>query len=71
MFSSSTATGLKERNLTRRTCTWACLGSEEPAWSPDGLRIAFMRAVGPFSDEGFPVVVGLFVMDNDGSTFAS
>ena len=59
--------GTQERNLTRRTCTGACLGSEEPAWSPDGRRIAFMRAVGPFSDAGFPAVVGLFVMDTDGS----
>lgn len=58
--------GTGERNLTRASCG-DCLGSDEPAWSPDGRKIAFMRAFGPFSDEGFPAIVGLFVMDADGS----
>jgi Tol biopolymer transport system component len=37
------------------------------AWSPDGGRIAFMRAFGPLSDKGLPATVGIFVMDADGS----
>ena len=59
--------GTHERNLTQGSCVGDCLGSEEPAWSPDGRKIAFVRAFGPFSDEGFPATVGLFVMDANGS----
>jgi TolB protein len=59
--------GTHERNLTRRGCTGKCLGSEEPAWSPDGGRIAFTRAFGPISKDGNAATVGLFVMDADGS----
>jgi TolB protein len=59
--------GTGERNLTQDSCVGDCLGSEEPAWSPNGRKIAFGRAFGPFSEEGFPATVGLFVMDADGS----
>lgn len=59
--------GTGERNLTQDSCVGDCLGSEEPAWSPNGRKIAFVRALGPFSEEGFPATVGLFVMDADGS----
>ena len=33
-------------------CTDPCLGDDEPAYSPDGRRIAFIRALGPFLDTG-------------------
>jgi Tol biopolymer transport system component len=55
-------------NLTRSSCDGKCLGSEEPAVSPDGERIAFNRAIGPFGEnDGPPAKVGLFVMNADGS----
>jgi TolB protein len=38
-----------------------------PDWSPDGRRIAFERALGPLPSAGPPPVVGIFVMDADGS----
>ena len=55
------------RNLTRGTCTGDCLSSETPAWSPDGRQIAFERAIGPLPADGPPPIVGIFVMDADGS----
>jgi TolB protein len=55
------------RNLTRAGCTGECLGSETPAWSPDGAQIAFERAIGPLPPDGPPPIVGIFVMDADGS----
>jgi Tol biopolymer transport system component len=59
--------GSNPRNLTRRSCTGDCLGDDEPEWSPDGRRIAFGRAIGPIPPDGPPPVVGIFVMDADGS----
>ena len=58
-------TGL--RNLTRDGCSGDCLGDGEPAWSPDGRQIAFGRAIGPVPPDGPPPIVGIFVMDADGS----
>jgi Tol biopolymer transport system component len=55
------------RNLTRAGCTGDCLGSETPAWSPDGRQIAFERAIGPLPADGPPPIAGIFVMDADGS----
>jgi Tol biopolymer transport system component len=59
--------GTNERNLTRNSCSGACLGSEEPAWGPGGHRVAFVRAFGPISPDGNAARVALFVMDADGS----
>jgi Tol biopolymer transport system component len=58
-------TGL--RNLTRQSCTGDCLSSDHTAWSPDGRRVAFERAVGPLPAAGPPPIVGIFVMNADGS----
>jgi len=59
-------TGL--RNLTRARCTGSCPASEEPAWSPDGKRIAFSRTIGGVSSAGKSrQVVGIFVVHADGS----
>jgi TolB protein len=54
------------RNLTSG-CTRPCLGSEEGEWSPDAREIAFTRAIGPIPENGPPPIVGLFVMNADGS----
>jgi TolB protein len=59
--------GTGVRNLTRASCTGDCLSDEYPVWSPDGRRIAFERALGPAPIVGPPPVVGIFVMDADGS----
>lgn len=61
------ADGSRPRNLTRSNCAGECLGDDEPAWSPDGRRIAFGRALGPIPPDGPPAVVGIFVMNADGS----
>ncbi len=41
-------------------CTDPCLGDDEPAYSPDGLRVAFERAFGPFTPTG-PTDCGLWI----------
>jgi Tol biopolymer transport system component len=58
-------TGL--RNLTQGSCSGDCLSSDDPAWSPDGRRIAFERAIGPLPTDGPPPIAGIFVMNADGS----
>jgi Tol biopolymer transport system component len=65
MVMRTDGTGL--RNLTRAGCSGDCLLSEYPAWSPDGRRIAFERVLGPAPSVGPPPIVGIFVMDADGS----
>jgi Tol biopolymer transport system component len=60
------ADGRGLRNLTGASCTSSCVANEEPAWSPDGKRIAFVRTLGQ-PPPARPRSVGIFVMDADGS----
>ncbi|MGN6577546.1 MAG: TolB family protein [Nocardioides sp.] len=33
-------------------CTYPCVGDDEPAYSPDGASVAFIRYLGPFDENG-------------------
>jgi len=44
-----------------------CRLNEEPAWSPDGKRVAFVRTIAPLSSVGPPAIVGIFLMNADGT----
>jgi Tol biopolymer transport system component len=61
------ADGRGLRNLTRAGCTGLCAANEEPSWSPDGKRIAFVRSMGPVQPGRQPRIVGIFVMNADGT----
>jgi Tol biopolymer transport system component len=43
-------------------CEDPCIGDDEPAYSPDGTKVAFIRALGPFTDTG-PSDCGLWIGD--------
>ena len=47
-------------------CTGQCLGDAQPAWSPDGRQILFMRALGPVVHDD-AAELDLMVMNRDGS----
>jgi Tol biopolymer transport system component len=47
-------------------CTGACLGDDNPVYSPDGLKIAFERAFGPIVNNNASGVA-VFTMNADGS----
>jgi Tol biopolymer transport system component len=47
-------------------CTGTCLGDADPAYSPDGTKIAFERAVGPLVN-GNASRVAIFTMNANGS----
>jgi TolB protein len=48
------------------SCTGVCLGDDDPVYSPDGKRIAFVRAFGPIVNDSASVVA-IFTMNADGS----
>jgi Tol biopolymer transport system component len=47
-------------------CTGTCLGDDDPAYSPDGKKIAFERAFGPVVNN-YAALVAIFTMKADGS----
>jgi len=46
-------------------CTGECLGDAQPAWSPDGRQILFIRALGPVVHDN-AAELDLMVMNRDG-----
>ena len=44
-------------------CEYPCLGDDEPAYHPDGRSVAFIRYLGPFSEESGPADCSLWVGD--------
>jgi Tol biopolymer transport system component len=48
-------------------CTGTCLGDDDPVYSPDGTKIAFVRAYGPILASGDASDAGIFTMNADGS----
>ena len=49
-------------------CTGGCLGNDNPSYSPDGAKIAFLKVFGPFlADPDRAAAVGVWVMNADGS----
>jgi Tol biopolymer transport system component len=58
------ADGRGFRQITH--CRGECWSDGEAAWSPDGDRIAFMRATGPRSAPG-PSLVTIYIANADGS----
>jgi Tol biopolymer transport system component len=49
------------------SCTGTCLGDDDPVYSPDGSKIAFVRAYGPILANGNASDVGIYTMNADGS----
>lgn len=44
-------------------CTYPCLGDDEPAYSPDGRSMAFVRYRAPFTEDWVPVDCALWIGD--------
>jgi TolB protein len=44
-------------------CELPCFGDDEPAYSPDGRSMAFVRYNGPFLEEGYPADCALWIGD--------
>jgi Tol biopolymer transport system component len=48
-------------------CTGTCLGDDDPAYSPDGKKVAFERAFGPVVNDNASGGVTIYTMNADGS----
>ena len=48
LFEIDLATGVSRQLFT---CEDPCIGDDEPVYSPDGTRVAFLRALAPFVDD--------------------
>jgi Tol biopolymer transport system component len=44
-------------------CEFPCLGDDEPAYSPDGTQMAFVRYQAPFTEDWVPVDCALWIGD--------